>query len=61
MQPFLLTMLNLQAFQQFIQSRLELLNAGREYTDDVFELHVNMIKNDPMQRKSKKPVSSIDR
>jgi len=40
MRPFLLTLLNLQAFEQFIGDRLDMLNSGRGFRG-LFELEAN--------------------
>lgn len=40
-QPFLKKMLELQMFRQFIEGRLEMLNAGQGFNDD-FEFEVNL-------------------
>ena len=40
MRPFLLTLLHLQAFEQFIHDRLDMLNSGRGFKG-AFELEAN--------------------
>ena len=42
MQPFLESMLHLQIFEQFINDRLDILNAGLGFTDE-FEVEANML------------------
>ena len=51
-QPFLIEMLQLQIFRQFIDERLELLNAGKGFSDQ-FELECVSFSEDKYSRKPK--------
>lgn len=42
MQPFLESMLHLQIFEQFVNDRLDILNAGLGFSDE-FEVEANML------------------
>lgn len=48
-QPFLKKMLELQMFRQFIEGRLEMLNAGQGFNDD-FEFEVNLYEESSAKR-----------
>lgn len=48
-QPFLKKMLELQMFRQFIEGRLEMLNAGQGFNDD-FEFEVNLYEERTAKR-----------
>lgn len=48
-QPFLKKMLELQMFRQFIEGRLEILNAGRGFNDN-FEFEVNLYEERTAKR-----------
>lgn len=48
-QPFLKKMLELQMFRQFIEGRLEMLNAGKGFNDD-FEFEVNLYEERTTKR-----------
>lgn len=48
-QPFLKKMLELQMFRQFIEGRLEMLNAGQGFNDD-FEFEVNLYEERTARR-----------
>lgn len=48
-QPFLKKMLELQMFRQFIEGRLEMLNAGQGFNDD-FEFEVNLYEERTVNR-----------
>jgi len=50
-QPFLKKMLELQMFRQFIEGRLEMLNAGQGFNDD-FEFEVNLYEERTAKRVS---------
>ena len=55
-QPFLVEMLQLQIFRQFIEERLELLNAGKGFSDP-FELECVSFSEDKYSRKAKHVVA----
>lgn len=48
-QPFVKKMLELQMFRQFIEGRLEMLNAGQGFNDD-FEFEVNLYQESTARR-----------